>query len=68
MKINMSEYGVLTIRPDTPIEAYALKKWCDDSIDKDSSLVKLDKLVIYFKLEGENGQKILCSVQIVEYV
>ena len=55
MKINMSEYGVLTIRPDTPIEAYALKKWCDDSIDKDSSLVKLDKLVIYFKLEGENG-------------
>ena len=57
MRIEMNEIGVLTIRPDTPTEAYALKKWCDESIDKDCSMVKLDKLVVYFKLEleGENG-------------
>ena len=29
MKTEMSEDGVITIRPESPVEAYALRRWND---------------------------------------
>ena len=29
MKAEMSEGGVITIRPESPVEAYALRQWSD---------------------------------------
>mgnify|MGYP001580513756 CR=1 FL=1 len=49
MRVDMDEIGVLTIRPDTPTEAYALKKWCDECIN--GNVVKTDKLIIFSEID-----------------
>lgn len=36
MKAEMSEDGVITIRPESSVEAYALRKW------NDSAFIKVD--------------------------
>ena len=56
MKINMMEHGVLEIRPETPIEVYALRKWCNENIH--DSTIDASKMVIYLQLaEDLGGQK-----------
>lgn len=47
MKTELDENGVLTIIAETPIEAYSLKKWCEDNNLHSNSLIidySLDKI------------------------
>jgi len=31
MKAELDEHGVLTVKPETPTESYALKKWAQEA-------------------------------------
>jgi len=43
MKAEMSEDGVITIRPESSVEAYALRKWSDSAFIKvDDQMRMLD--------------------------
>lgn len=47
MKASIDEHGVLTVAPETPLEAYAIRKWSDgynqdDPLKDSSSVLHID--------------------------
>ena len=47
MKVNINEEGILTVKPETPLEAYALRKWGEESINQsDDGIWITDKLIV----------------------
>ena len=48
MKTEMSEDGVITIRPESSVEAYALRQWVNDypAHDAECSLTQPSYLVV----------------------
>ena len=40
MKVEIDENGELTITPETPLESYALSKWCEDNTVTGKIIIK----------------------------
>lgn len=49
MKVSIDETGMMTIESETPLEAYALKKWCEENVDEPM------KRVLYCMRSGTEG-------------
>ena len=62
MIAEMDEYGVITIRPETGAEAYALKAWSDKAAIGQSlpqyaehCVIRSSMLIIHHKVEEQGG-------------
>lgn len=41
--------GVLSIKAETDLERYALKKWCEENVDESGNINKIDScMCIYY--------------------
>ena len=57
MQVNISSTGVLTVTSESPIEAYALKKWLEDWDNSESTL--------YIEVENQYNPS-TCSLFLVD--
>ncbi len=55
MITDIDQDGIMTIKPETPLEAYALKKWCADALT-DEGTTSTAKLLINTALEQGGKQ------------
>lgn len=41
MKVNIDENGMMTVQAETELEAYALKQWSSEALNRDANLSTL---------------------------
>ena len=56
MKTTIDQNGVLEIIPETPLEAYAIKKWTQENIVKDGRITTIN-VIIHTQFEETKHDK-----------
>ena len=60
MKAEIDESGMLIVTAENGLESYALKCWCDQSVNRESKNSKewfVEKLIVYLDFRNDSNSK-----------